>query len=279
MNVNKARDFYSDYFEGTLESGLKQAFERALREDATIQAEYQAFTRAMEALGTMKDEEIEVPYDLHDRISARLDKHIWDQKQKAKPNFFSAWWRTLAVGGLATVAIIATVTTLFNTNSGRNSTANAIPISGGQRESVQFAGDHQSLIITAGKAGGGEISMVPERGDTVMMKLDSPMNRPIQNIEPQSMALIVRTKLGKEKFTFVLPGKDAKPVLTGEGDALDIAGALADTFQRPVQVLGGTDKSPWNLNGIAVERVNEAKIDKYAASLSGGIIILKPLGR
>src|SRR3989442_1402138 len=39
MNINKAREFFSAYYENKLDLGLKQSFERELRSDAQIQVD------------------------------------------------------------------------------------------------------------------------------------------------------------------------------------------------------------------------------------------------
>ena len=82
MNIEKAREFYSAYHEGSLDKGLKQAFERQLETDAQVAAEFRLFKQAMEELSQLESEAIEVPSDLHDRISARLDLHILEQRRK-----------------------------------------------------------------------------------------------------------------------------------------------------------------------------------------------------
>src|SRR5688500_10784952 len=99
MNASKAREFFSSYFEGTLDAGLRQAFERRLHTDAEIQAEYRAFERTMGQLSTLKDLEVEVPFDLHERISARVDLHIFEAK-RAKGSPWIAMWKPLLIGGL-----------------------------------------------------------------------------------------------------------------------------------------------------------------------------------
>lgn len=123
MNSNKAREFFSAYFEDSLDSGLRQAFERTLRVDAGLQAEYRAFEQTMASLGTMKSAEIAIPDDLTERISARLDLHLFEQKQARKSPLL-VFWKPLAVAGLAAVALVGTLLTL---NSDRQSG----PVEGG----------------------------------------------------------------------------------------------------------------------------------------------------
>src|SRR5687767_3235474 len=117
MNADKAREFFSSYFEGTLDAGLRQAFELRLETDAETQAEYRAFERSMGQLDTLKDIEIEIPYDLNEKISARVDRHIFEAK-RTKGSPWLAFLRPMAIGGLAAAAIIGTVITMNNRSGG-----------------------------------------------------------------------------------------------------------------------------------------------------------------
>lgn len=134
MNANKAREFFSSYSEGSLDNGLRQAFENALNTDAEIQAEYRAFERTMLELATLKDCEAEVPFDLNERISARLDRHIFEQK-RAKPTGIAFLWKPFLVGGLAALAIVATVLSMNRTGGGAQEAG--LGLSGGQKPRIE----------------------------------------------------------------------------------------------------------------------------------------------
>jgi hypothetical protein len=108
MNSEKAREFFSSYFEGSLDAGLSQTFERKLQTDAELQAEYRAFERTMSELSSLREVEAELPFDLHDKIQARLDLHVFEQKRSQKAPF-ALWFRTLGFAGLAALAIFGTI--------------------------------------------------------------------------------------------------------------------------------------------------------------------------
>lgn len=108
MNLNKAREYFSAYQEGTLDKGLSQSFERALREDAQLQAEYRAFERTMAELSQLSLKEVEPPEDLHEMISARLDRQIWESKQTQRVDA-RQWWRLGLIGGLAAAVLALAV--------------------------------------------------------------------------------------------------------------------------------------------------------------------------
>ncbi|HWA84386.1 MAG TPA: hypothetical protein VG820_13170, partial [Fimbriimonadaceae bacterium] len=119
MTNEKARDFFSAYHEGTLESGLRVSFEQKLKADADLRREFDSFTRAMDDLDVMKFEEIAIPDDLHERISARLDRHIYEKKRSATPHW-TTWLRGLGFAGIGAAAILGAVFSL-NSGGGANS--------------------------------------------------------------------------------------------------------------------------------------------------------------
>jgi anti-sigma-K factor RskA len=117
MNLAKAREHFSAYYEGSLEGGLKETFERALRSDAQIQAEYRAFERVMADLNLLGEAQPEANEDLHEEIARRLDRHIFERKRQARAPLFGIW-KSLALGGLATVALVTAVLQLQSQNQG-----------------------------------------------------------------------------------------------------------------------------------------------------------------
>ncbi|MBL8049520.1 MAG: hypothetical protein JNJ45_12645 [Chthonomonas sp.] len=113
MNSSKAREHFSDYYEGSLDAHLLRGFEAELERNPTLQREWSQFVEAMESLNELRDVPVQVPADLNERISMRLDRHIWEAKQAPeKVSFLSGWWRSLALGGVAATALVATLLTL-----------------------------------------------------------------------------------------------------------------------------------------------------------------------
>ena len=103
MNNDKAREFFSSYAEGALDAGLKQSFEAQLQRDRDLQSEYHDFERTLEHLGQFKFEEIAVPADLNETISARLDRNLYDRKHNAAPTWH-LWLRNFAIAGVSAAA-------------------------------------------------------------------------------------------------------------------------------------------------------------------------------
>ncbi|HWD41938.1 MAG TPA: hypothetical protein VG944_24065, partial [Fimbriimonas sp.] len=125
MTQEKAREFFSAYYEGSLERGLKQTFEQRLQVDAQIQGEYRAFCRTMDELDLLQYEEIEVPSYLSDRIATRLEAAQESRRAKSPWTIFLP---RFAFGGIAAVAIIGGVMSWFSNS--RASQAGYIPTVG-----------------------------------------------------------------------------------------------------------------------------------------------------
>ena len=94
MTHDKAREFFSAYYEGTLEPGLRASLGRRLEADARLQAEYDAFVGTVTSLDALRHEAVAIPAYLSDRIALRLDPAF---EAKAVP-----FWKTLFVPRAAT---------------------------------------------------------------------------------------------------------------------------------------------------------------------------------
>lgn len=155
MNSNKAREFFSSYFENSLDSGLRQAFERTLRVDAELQAEYRAFELTMSRLGDMKDVEIEVPFDLKEKIGARLDLHLFEHKRARKAPII-AFWKPLVVGGFAMIALVGGLMSL-NSNRGGGPIEGGLISTGGTKQTEATKSGFYTLQLS--QVGEGERSV------------------------------------------------------------------------------------------------------------------------
>jgi hypothetical protein len=107
MNSEKAREFFSAYYEGSLDAGLVLALEQKFKTDSGLRYDYDAFASAFAELNTLRDEEIEIPVFLSDRIATRVEEA---RQQQRKP--FVLWnlpWLRIAPYALASVAILGAV--------------------------------------------------------------------------------------------------------------------------------------------------------------------------
>src|SRR5579859_1468627 len=147
MNLGKARDYFSAYYEGSLDRGLKQSFEARLKEDAQLQAEYRAFERTMAGLGALGRIEIEPPADLHEKISARLDRAVWDQK-RAKTNSWFALWKVFVLGAAAATAVFVGFYKLNANGDSQNRAGIAGLPTPGSEAQFKFSSRNQTVYLS-----------------------------------------------------------------------------------------------------------------------------------
>jgi len=241
LNHEKAREYFSAYHEGTLERGLKETFERAMRTDAQIQAEYRAFERLLGALETMKAEAPEPEFDLHEVIARRLDKHIYEETRRTKHPIFG-WWKSAALGGLATVALIAAILQIKANQTAGPGEARLIPIAATERVELKSSNGEFNLHFSTS----GEKMIVVRAADGSVLeqrKLNNgSLTSPLSN--PNAKAALLKIEVtGDSGETYVaLPGTRMQPGQTGEGSIKEFAQALAGYYRLPVLLtVGGQD--------------------------------------
>lgn len=232
MNLEKAREYFSSYYEGTLERGLAEALSRAISTDAQLQAEYHAFERLMNELDVLKSPAPEPQFDLHEAISRRLDKHIHDQKARVKHPIFGLW-RSLAVGGLATVALVAALFQLKNNGAQNVSTGDLL--GGANVETVQLKSTESGLNLSYRTRGTRIVVIRDNAGNELERKViqNNLFVAPLSN--PNEKAALLQVDIQGEDLVFVaLPGRRMQAATQGEGTVKDLAVSLAGFYRVPV---------------------------------------------
>lgn len=263
MNQDKAREFFSAYFEGSLESGLKQAFEARLQADTQLQREYKAFETTMAQLDSLKFESIEVPQYLSDRIATRLEA-VADSKAKSKAPWFG-WVKGLSFAALAGVAIIGTVLSINHVSSGA---AQAGPIAAashpvptvevkGTEVVLKFKPDTAQQIVVS--SDGKELKRFDLRKDEVVQS-------PLRNSQPETALFGVKVQGSKDLLEVAVPGTAIDKSVSGQGTLEQFATSLAGHYKTVVslQVSDPTQSVRWSFDGT----------DVYDAADN----VLKPLG-
>lgn len=235
MNITKARDFYSEYYEGTLDGGLKQAFESALQSDPHIQSEYQEFVATMQRLAELPEQTIEIPFDLHDRISARLDRHVYETTRQTQPSG-RFQWRYAFLGAVAATAIFAAVIAL-RPGDGQGP-GQASLIGGPSRETrpqisvvdgqAQLSYRIQSKVV---------VTVRDEATGVVLQEFNSAnaeLAVKITNSRPDPVVVKVEFSNGLEPIRLALPGTTGTEIREGTGPLEAVALAIAQTFRVPV---------------------------------------------
>jgi hypothetical protein len=239
MTNEKARDFFSAYYEETLESGLRVSFEQKLKADSDLRHEYDQFVSAMDSLDVLKFEDIEIPHDLHERISARLDRHIYDRKRNEKPAW-STWLKGVSFAGVAAVAILGAVMALGRHGSptGVNS-SDLVPVSTPDKitlatsadgVTVEFKPGSQKTVVIA-EAGG------KERSRDLVGSVDKPeLKTLLSNPLPNAAVFVVQVEGERASKYIVVQGRVRSAINKGEGTVVDFAKAVADFYRMPVSL-------------------------------------------
>ena len=241
MTTDKAREFFSPYYEGSLEDGLRLSLEQSLREDPDLREEYDLFAQTMKELDTLGDFEAPVPFDLHDRIVARLEEV---EQKKVVPML--TVWRNVAVGLVAASLIFGAIFSLKSRNTGGPDQASPLPAIGSPSKPVTPAPVKPTFNYSASK--GLTIELQADR--QVWLRVDTaPDNKQIQRLDVQPNQPVVAplantnadaaafrvTVIGEpDEYYVALPGTVPSTTLSGDGTVLDMALALAGYYKTPV---------------------------------------------
>jgi len=285
MNINKARDFFSAYYEGELGGGIKEAFERSLTTDLALKSEYDEFVDLMKMLEEPM-EEVPAPLDLHEKIMTRLDHDSWQVKQTAKPGFFGNW-KLAFVGALALVAIVAGGMSIMNRGSSNGSnTAEFFPTPATVTETVDVTAVDGKLLLDV-EANSGSKYQIRAYGSTDVIEevtvKGTKFETEINTNSPTTVALEVISAKGDRKLLMVHPGTHGESVLTGEGSIIDCAKAIASTFRTPIliRVSDPEQKISWSFEKTDDHNVRSTKLATSKLSLSlreDGVSILTQTG-
>ena len=232
MNQEKAREFFSAYYEDTLEQGLRQTLEQRLRADESLRTEYAEFEEAMNDLGLLKLEEIEIPSFLSDRIATRLEA----VQEKARPASWTLWARNLGFAGLAGAAIFGAVVSLRPaTGPGQASTLGTAGAPSDQLD-LKADGLNVNLSYRPSTAKGVTITYAPTGKVLESVQLDGQrLEETLRN--PNSVPVSFRIEVEDESATLVaVPGTKGNKLRKGQGSLQSLAEALADTYRIPVSL-------------------------------------------
>lgn len=235
MNLNKARDFYSAYYEETLDEGLRQAFERAMALDARVGAEYRQFVRIMEQLSE-PGTPIDVPSDLHLKIRNRVDAHIQAAEAKSKSSSWFFGWKPIAYGAVATIAIISGVVSVsnFGGNAQKVSTAGIASVSDAAPR-IELKEGVLSLQVAAAKSNTVAITDIATGRQIFSQNLISQrLDCPITNSEESARAVQIQFSRDFPRMIVVVPGTKLATSDEGKGTVVDMAIALANMYDTPV---------------------------------------------
>ncbi len=235
MTNDKAREFFSTHYEGTLDLGLQQSFEQKLRTDSELMADYAAFVETMNELDAMRYEEIEVPQYLSDRIATRVEQ-VADKGRGLAPAWTN-WLRSLALGTAATAAIAFAFVSVQNMQvSGDVATASMVGntvnadhlnfkfVDG--KVILQYKPTGSKTVVISSGVTGTEMQRFPLDGAS--------LESPLENKLPETSLFDVQVVGADQTATIAVPGTAQNQEKSGSGDVKKPAAALAGFYRVPV---------------------------------------------
>lgn len=248
MNADKAREHFSAYYEGAMDRGLKESFERTLNQDAQVQAEYKAFAKTMAQLESLSAPVPEPPFDLHERIAQRLDRHIYEAERKPSTNWFGGW-RKVAIGGLAALAVFAAGISIINRGGGA-SQASIVPSPATRNApSVKKPALPDASAITLEQAEGGwKLGYTAKGSESVTIESEDGkiartaelnndvLSSTLNHTGEAAVLVSVKFSAAENPLFVVLPPATTLETLqqAGEGDLRELAKAASTFYGAPV---------------------------------------------
>jgi hypothetical protein len=255
MNAEKAREYFSAYYEDALEAGMRQTFEQRLRGDKSLQAEYRAFQYSMEELEALKFEEIPLPLYLNDRIQAKLEESNAPQKNKRGVLFYlprfvmaSAAAVAIAFAAKAILRPVQSTTVQSSIIGGADSPSPAWPpetlFIGTQGSITQLhyssATDH---VLRIRDENGNELKQYSLPGGEVL-KTD------LQNQNPAASIFQIQVSDDGPDEYVAVPGRSNSVSGDQRGTVMDFIKALAERYREPIifDGINGSEPLAWSLS-------------------------------
>lgn len=255
MRLEKAYEYFSAYYEGSLDAAMRSQLDRMFEAHSVLRKDFESFAQTMEDLDSSFATEVPIPHDLHDRISARIDRAAHEAAQ-SKPVGVAVMWRRLAFGGLAFILIGGAAFSLLNRGTNGRTEASAIPSMIERTTNadlrVEANGKGTFLKFQPGSRDTVHIVRLPDGKvvETYKVAPNQALDIPLQNKSDQAVALRISTEVGKDVLTVVVPGSSRTQVNAGEGKVLDLAMTISSFFGRPVVIDSDslTAAVRWELN-------------------------------
>jgi hypothetical protein len=237
MSTERLQEHFSSLYEGTLDPGLAQQIQHRMENDSELKAEYARFCSMMSILGSMPEEEIEVPPFLSSRITERIDSEL----NKKKVFSLSSWLRPAMAVGAVTILFVGTMLAVKNQSP---STVQAGLMGAGSPTMPVL--DEVNIQLRKGKSELRYQSSGPKSlkvysyetkkmlksfdvdGDLVMLTLENP--------QATAAAFEIVASGEVSKHYAVSPGSNSTVELKGKGNLVDFAKVLSTKFNKSVRI-------------------------------------------
>lgn len=250
MNSQQARDLFSEYREGTLEAGLREQFERALRQDAALRKDYDQFCAILVALEGGRDEVIEVPLELSRRITESLESAA---PAPRRFNLIELFRSPIGYGVAAAVVLVPVI--LISLNRGGGSNASQASMLGGNtvptRSEFRMIESELSIVLQSPKGDQLEVRDGLEGPVEQKFEVGSEVLRQAFT-NPQPAARGVWFDFANDNLAdryVVIPGQEKVTTQEGEGSILDLATAISNHQGVAIEIANPKSERTfkWNL--------------------------------
>ncbi len=256
MKLEKAYDYFSAYYEGTLDAALRDQMDRLFQANQRLRHDFESFAASLDDLELGKAREIEIPADLHEQIVARLDRSIYESSRN-QPQSVMAFWRKYALGGLAAVVIIGGGFAVANRGSADQASAGFTTIPSATPAGLQVVGEEGGTFLRFSPTANDSVKVMRLPDAKLMQSYDVSANTkldvPLKNAAAEPVTLLISTAEGKE-MVVVIPGTQKQTAGSGQGSLLDFAKAMSATYLLPVTLDSAKRDSMlrWDLNDSSV---------------------------
>ncbi|MBV6457124.1 MAG: hypothetical protein HONBIEJF_00231 [Fimbriimonadaceae bacterium] len=233
MTPNKARELFSAHLEGELSGERRNQFEAKLASDAELRREFMFFKDAIASLETSRNQSIEIPADLHERISRVVDRHIYETKQR---HIHVPWWRRLTLVATAATAIVGAI--IAFKSGGETFGADPTGLSGGGTGQFELVHRGDAWFATYRSVGKENFAIMESATGKALYQAEL-NDRKVESelANPHETPGLVTVRMGATKVVYVaIPGTARQTERTGKGTLLDLAKAVSGFYGLPVEV-------------------------------------------
>lgn len=273
MTNEKAREYFSAYSEGTLDAGLAQSFEAKLQADQTLRAEYEQFEATLKELESLRFEQIEVPFDLNDRVSAAVDKSIYDKKRTAQPGW-ALWLRNIAFAGLAAGAVFGAYLSINSgLGQGAQSVGNLGPLVPTTKtiEQVEFSKTPKGVSLEYKPTEKHTVSI--RGGDAGEQKFETGKElwlHELKNSQPDSALFEVNVQGEVPATIVIVPGTTRNEIEVSQGTVAVLAQEISDKFGVPVVLK--TSKAQVEISWTSLDSSDALRTSEMALQNLNGVM-------
>ena len=229
MTTDKAQELFSAYFDGSLEPSLKRTLEVKFKAEPNLHEEYLAFVSLVADLDHLRDEDIEIPIFLSDRIATRLEAE--QSKTPIFANSLSRWFKGLGFAALAGLAIFGA----YNGFTALTSTAVG-PVIVESANELDYTVNNGTVSVDFQPTSNRALIISTEASTRRIEPKGGRSTSPLINANPTPSSFRVQLEGDPHSTIIVVPGSKRQTVPTGNGTIEDYAKAIASYFSQPVRI-------------------------------------------